>query len=376
MKDYYKILRVKENASEEEIRARWVELMKHYHPDRGKDKVSGERIKEINEAYQVLKHSSTRVEYDLRRTYGQEKKEGKRGFYFKKLGVPVSIFIVLIIISILYYNQHQDEAPSLSKPVIPNGIRQINSKNKADSTPPQLTNGKDVIKPTNATKPLNPISQTAMVSKGKPVSNPTDPLNPTNVINPTNAVNPPDTTTPVAVVTTTQNVQLQLAQQPPIPSDAIEQKTQRFKDSIDPTDSPDLMLQLAQFKPPSLLATEEEVRKFFNNYIERYNRMDIEGFLSLFSLKAIQNQKDGFEGIRKIYGDFFKQGQGVRYHLRDMKIEIYQNAIEVIAGYEIEQILKMGGEKKIWRGNARWVLNKENGVLKIVSLDYQHQKSV
>jgi hypothetical protein len=31
----------------------------------------------------------------------------------------------------------------------------------------------------------------------------------------------------------------------------------------------------------------------------------------------------------------------------------------------------MGGEKKVWRGQVRWVLNKENGVLKIVSLDYQ-----
>jgi len=104
--------------------------------------------------------------------------------------------------------------------------------------------------------------------------------------------------------------------------------------------------------------------------------MDLEGFLSLFSSKAIQNQKDRIEGIRKIYADFFNQGQGVRYNTQDMKIEIYQNAVEVKARYEIEQILKMGGEKKVWRGNVRWVLDKENGVLKIISLDYQHQKSV
>jgi hypothetical protein len=36
----------------------------------------------------------------------------------------------------------------------------------------------------------------------------------------------------------------------------------------------------------------------------------------------------------------------------------------------------MGGEKKVWRGNVHWVLGKENGALKIISLDYQHQKSV
>jgi hypothetical protein len=140
-----------------------------------------------------------------------------------------------------------------------------------------------------------------------------------------------------------------------------------------PTNPIDSKIELAQFKPPSLLATEDEVKKFFDNYIERYNRMDIEGFLSLFSPKAIQNQKDRLEGIRKIYIDFFNQGEKVRYRIQDMKIEIYQNALEVKARYEIVQILKTGGGERVWRGNIRWVLGKENGALKILSLDYQHQ---
>jgi hypothetical protein len=138
----------------------------------------------------------------------------------------------------------------------------------------------------------------------------------------------------------------------------------------------DPKLQLAQFKPPSLLATEDEVKKFFGNYIELYNRMDIEGFLSLFSSKAIQNKIYGLGGIRKIYTDFFNQGQEVRCQIQDIKIEIYQNAVEVKARYVIEQVLKMGGGKGVWRGNVHWVLGKENGALKIISLDYQHQKSV
>jgi hypothetical protein len=163
--------------------------------------------------------------------------------------------------------------------------------------------------------------------------------------------------------------------------------TNRFPDPIESTDAMtprrydskdqiDLKLQVAQFKPPSLLATEDEARKFFGNYIELYNRMDIEGFLSLFSSKAIQNKIYGLGGIRKIYTDFFNQGQEVRCQIQDIKIEIYQNAVEVKARYVIEQILKMGGEKKVWRGNVHWVLGKENGALKIISLDYQHQKSV
>ena len=136
-------------------------------------------------------------------------------------------------------------------------------------------------------------------------------------------------------------------------------------------DSSDLMLQVTQLKPSSLLTKEEDVRRFFDSYIESYNRMDIESLLSLFSLKAIQNQKDGFEEIQKIYSNFFNEGKEIRYRIQDMKIGIYQNAAEVMAYYELEQLLKMGGEKKVWRGQARWVLNKENEVLKIVSFDYQ-----
>jgi hypothetical protein len=57
-----------------------------------------------------------------------------------------------------------------------------------------------------------------------------------------------------------------------------------------------------------------------------------------------------------------------------MKIEIYENAVEVKARYEVDQILKGGGEKP-WKGHIRWVLVKEDGALKILSLDYQHRKT-
>ncbi len=67
MKDYYEILGLDEDASQEEIRERWLELSKLYHPDVLKSSEADERIKEINEAYQVLKDYSSRLEYDLKR---------------------------------------------------------------------------------------------------------------------------------------------------------------------------------------------------------------------------------------------------------------------------------------------------------------------
>jgi len=56
------------------------------------------------------------------------------------------------------------------------------------------------------------------------------------------------------------------------------------------------------------------------------------------------------------------------------KIEIYQNAVEVKARYEIDQLNKRG-QRKVWMGSINWVLTREEGVLKIISVDYQPDKS-
>jgi hypothetical protein len=133
--------------------------------------------------------------------------------------------------------------------------------------------------------------------------------------------------------------------------------------------------QIAQSKPPSLIATEEEVRKFFALYIAQYTEKDIDGFHSLFSPRAIQNGKYGSDEIRKIYSAFFDQSRELRYGLDDTRIEIYQNAVYVKARYNVKQRLKEGMGKKVWKGDIRWILIRENGILKIRFLDYKQQNS-
>ena len=126
--------------------------------------------------------------------------------------------------------------------------------------------------------------------------------------------------------------------------------------------------------PRPLIATEQEVKQFFENYIEQYRARNIEGFLWLFSLKAVQNQKDRLPGIREIYNNLFDQSQALRFRLEDQKVEIYENAVEVKARYEIEQT-KSSGQIKAWKGQGRWILIKEGGVLKISTVDYRNEKT-
>ena len=76
-RDYYEVLGVSKNNSEEDIRKAFRKKAMEYHPDRNNSPDAESKFKEINEAYQILSDPNKRTQYDR---YGHAGVSSNGGF--------------------------------------------------------------------------------------------------------------------------------------------------------------------------------------------------------------------------------------------------------------------------------------------------------
>lgn len=94
MADFYAVLGVPRDASDEDIKKAYRKLAMKFHPDRnGGSKEAEERFKDITEAYDVLRDPNKRAAYDRYGEAGLRGGAGAGGFHHVDLAEALSIFM-------------------------------------------------------------------------------------------------------------------------------------------------------------------------------------------------------------------------------------------------------------------------------------------
>ncbi len=454
MKDHYKTLGLKKTATADEIRDRWIHLMWKLHPDRKRPVRDHDqkRVKEINEAYQILKDHSSRMEYDLLRTYGK-----KNGRFLIQKRILFGILIFFLAAGSIYVKNHWDSFLSgRSIPPVPSSISidlpdqkgmssalveggmttRVNEeapRREAMETPQGNTTtetsgraipaiaqvfrvasdpAKNAKRHDSSTHPQQrvnfepsetPPSSVAIREPNVTVDEPGPPGVASDGVKMAVArslvqqESPLTLPAPLRSTSKAEANEEGLAQgpTPAISSDPLQEQMLHVTKTgqTEPTSVPSMPVRekipvsslpaapqivlkeerpSAQLAPPRITG-EEEVLSFVETYTQQYNRMNLAGFLSLFSSSAIQNRKHRFDEIKKMYANFFNESRELRYRMENAKIKIDREGVELKARYGIVQITRKKGETKVWRGILRWTLAREEGALKIVSLDYQQE---
>ena len=93
--DYYKVLEVSKDASQDEIKSSYRKLAKQYHPDKNKgDAKAEDKFKQIAEAYDTLGDSKKRSQYDNQRSGSQRFRGfGRSGFSQSSSGFGFDDFV-------------------------------------------------------------------------------------------------------------------------------------------------------------------------------------------------------------------------------------------------------------------------------------------
>ena len=424
--DFYVTLGLPRNATPEEIRQRWKNLMLLYHPDKqeGDEEWVAERAKKVNEAYTTLKDDSRRSEYDRKHseakvnrrnpshahtshTSGARREKPSRAFahstrssysepsawdrfrtYLPKAMIGIYALAAGIFLMYIY---EQNRSASLETELLAHAPQPaqpaLQEQGPVVAPPPEYVTERQMEKQAGAgqkeEKIVVPSARTAeghssFVAPGnraaaKAATGPKDAGNPV----PPAAAPAPQAGKQVSLFSSlfSSSPSKDIQEQKPAPElKPVEQQKnpEPLKQPVRQEAAPPVQTEVKAEQPQQPkdeAVTKEEVDEFMKRYIKAYTQNDLEGFMSLFSRSAVENNTMGYQDIRNAYRETFREKINY-YKIENMEIKPEGQKATVSGNYIVNRYISVEDRWVKHTGKITWRLARENSQLKIVGTNY------
>ncbi|PRP81678.1 molecular chaperone DnaJ [Planoprotostelium fungivorum] len=110
-RDYYEVLGVNKDATEQEIKTAYRKLALQYHPDKNKSPDAAARFQEIRTAYSILSSPETRQKYDMGHLFDEYENIGVLG---GSILMTSLLYVVAEVISLVAKSSSKMELPNNS----------------------------------------------------------------------------------------------------------------------------------------------------------------------------------------------------------------------------------------------------------------------
>lgn len=425
--NFYVILGLPRNATPEEIRQRWKNLMLLYHPDKqtGDEEWVSERAKKVNEAYTTLKDDARRSEYDRklsgsqlngrfpshvhhtsdvrherpsrafsrssRSSYGEPSAWDRFRTYLPK--AMIGVYAIAAGIFLLYIYQ-QNRSATLESELLARQPQQTQLASQEQVPPTPLP-----IAPAAESQPGTPVPQAernaapaeksaerhtdavsgktaqekaaAQKEAGKPApAGMKSPQREKKKLGFFDSLFRSSENSPAQERHKEQRTEPEMKPTGQMQTEQKPAEPQRIavRQETAPLVSREAKAEQAQPLKDEAI-TQDEVDAFMKRYIRAYTQNDLDGFMALFSRSAVENNTMTYQDIRNAYRETFREKINY-YKVQNMDIRTEGQKATVSGTYIVNRYISAEDRWVKYTGRIVWRLARENSQLKIVSTNY------
>lgn len=370
--NYYEILNVPPNATDEEIRERWIMLMKAHHPDKNGNETS-DRAKKINEAYDVLGSPSKRIDYDTKHTPDIPIiVKDNRGSNTSRILLYLVPFLLVIGASYVYlstsglmFQSESDKenfAANVLNPTLPDvdlssDNFEMNSDTSNSAEPVFQDEAYDVSEPKRETQKTSDISDDKIV---------------------VNEPNQEDRPEFIKIITEDDD------QANTLTIEELELRQERFSKSRNQGSSSSFNTKLAtpavavndrefrnnELPPNSLVPDEDSLLDFVSQYVSAYKNRDLQTVRSLFAPNARENGVSIYK-VLDTYKSNFSTLDIIRYDIQVKRSSIDNSAGIIMGDFVVAFSNPRNNLTKSSSGSITWLLRWRGHKWEIEEINYK-----